>query len=69
VDIVAEAPQERQAPNTKPFVVGDLVTLKSGGPKMTIIRADTETSWVCVYSEDAKIIHKNFPPATLIHAK
>jgi uncharacterized protein YodC (DUF2158 family) len=69
LDIVAEAPQERRAEGMRPFVVGDLVTLKSGGPKMTIVRADTATAWVCAYSEDAKIIHKTFPPAALVHTK
>jgi uncharacterized protein YodC (DUF2158 family) len=58
-----------QAASTRPFVVGDLVTLKSGGPKMTIVRSNGATTWVCAYSEDAKIIHRTFPPAALVHAK
>jgi uncharacterized protein YodC (DUF2158 family) len=31
------------------FVTGDLVMLKSGGPKMTVFRAAVEHSVVCCY--------------------
>jgi uncharacterized protein YodC (DUF2158 family) len=44
---------------------GDIVVLKSGGPKMTIDRGDLDGQvWVCWF--DGPILrHECFPPATL----
>ena len=48
------------------FKPGDLVQLKSGGPKMTIdARAFNKRDWVCVWFSGAKHNSANFAPETL----
>lgn len=46
------------------FNVGDVVQLKSGGPKMTVKSAGKETVW-CVYFEGGKYATESFHPDCL----
>jgi uncharacterized protein YodC (DUF2158 family) len=48
--------------------VGDVVELKSGGPKMTITRIDSDSAqfiWCRWFSADNKVNAQQFPPAAL----
>jgi uncharacterized protein YodC (DUF2158 family) len=53
----------------KDFCAGDIVQLKSGGPKMTVVSVDAigearvHTSWFA----GSKLSHGNFRPESLIH--
>jgi len=52
------------------FKVGDLVQLKSGGPRMTVQKrfSDDDDSWVCAWFVGAaadKLCAEVFPSATL----
>lgn len=54
--------QEEQIVNQ--LNVGDAVTLRSGGPMMTIVRPDGG-SWACAWDNEGKIEHSSFPAACL----
>jgi uncharacterized protein YodC (DUF2158 family) len=53
----------------KEFKAGDMVQLKSGGPKMTVVEVSNivdkvvRTSWFA----GSKLSHGNFSPASIIH--
>jgi uncharacterized protein YodC (DUF2158 family) len=47
------------------YKVGDVVQLKSGGPKMTVTASEAKTVH-CVWFAGAKKEFGQFPPATLI---
>lgn len=45
---------------------GDIVTLKSGGPEMTVNGVDYEGDWICVWFDSANLPHRdNFNNAAL----
>jgi len=47
--------------STEPLICGDIVTLKSGGPPMTVRQTDRiekETRVVCEWCSDAGVPHK-----------
>jgi uncharacterized protein YodC (DUF2158 family) len=51
------------------FVVGDVVGLKSGGPKMTVVSVGEDdtgdpTVW-CVWFEESNKVQDSFPPSAL----
>lgn len=45
--------------------VGDVVVLKSGGPKMTIVWKEHETSWMCSYFHNNKMEQVRVPEDAL----
>ncbi len=53
--------------NTKTFKVGDIVQLKSGGPKMTVYNPDTLSGEVyCQWFAGSKLDSGEFPKDSLI---
>ena len=50
------------------FKRGDVVMLKSGGPKMTIDQIEANQVW-CDWFEGSKKISDTFPPTSLEHTK
>ena len=48
------------------FNRGDVVILKSGGPKMTIeSKSDFDTDYICVWFEGTTVMRGSFPAETL----
>ena len=50
------------------FTPGDLVVLKSGGPRMTVDKIGTvggQPAVFCVWFEKTELKHASFAPATL----
>lgn len=52
-------------PGGKDFKPGDLVTLRSGGPVMTLIRFNADGEAYCVWFVDGSPQASTFPPHAL----
>jgi uncharacterized protein YodC (DUF2158 family) len=50
---------------TSTLKLGDIVSLKSGGPKMTVCEIISPSSTRCIWFADNKLMSDNFVPATL----
>jgi uncharacterized protein YodC (DUF2158 family) len=47
--------QPPQVPPSQPFAVGDVVTLKSGGPALTVIGCDNGEVQAMIVCQDGKV--------------
>jgi len=47
------------------FKIGDIVQLKSGGPKMTVVQISSSTNIFCSWFAGAKHERANFHPDSL----
>ncbi len=47
--------------------IGDVVQLKSGGPKMTVTAQSQYGGWIChwFFEAEGKFLHETFPEETL----
>ena len=60
---MTDAPQTASTPAAQ-FSPGDVVRLKSGGPKMTVLKLEDETALACKWFDRNGKVHKDsFPPA------
>lgn len=61
---MTDAPQK----NISPFSPGDVVRLKSGGPKMTVLKLEDETALACKwFDRNGKVHTDSFPPVMVEH--
>ena len=49
------------------FKEGDIVKLKSGGPKMTVVASGVRGHIPCQWFAGSKLDNANFRPDTLVH--
>jgi uncharacterized protein YodC (DUF2158 family) len=52
-------------PSNKKFRKGDLVWLKSGGPKMTVKSSEPDSKYTCIWFQHGEIQHHTFERVTL----
>jgi uncharacterized protein YodC (DUF2158 family) len=51
------------------FQPGDVVRLKSGGPKMTVSKVDDDGSLRCKWFDGSTLCEETFPAAELVKTK